>query len=80
VAVKDGVVTLTGHIDTYAEKYAAEKALRRVSGVKAIALEFDVRLSPQHRRSDTEIAAAAEQALRWNTTVPEKIRLTVDKG
>jgi hypothetical protein len=39
-----------------------------------------VRLSPQHRRSDTEIAAAAEQALRWNTTVPEKIRLTVDKG
>jgi hypothetical protein len=80
VAVKDGVVTLTGHIDTYAEKYAAEKALRRVSGVKAIALELDVRLSPQHRRSDTEIAAAAEQALRWNTTVPEKIRLTVDKG
>ena len=80
VAVKDGVATLTGHIETYAEKYAAEKALRRVAGVKAIALELDVRLSPEHRRSDTDIAVAAEQSLKWNTLVPDKLRLTVDKG
>jgi osmotically-inducible protein OsmY len=81
VAVKDGVVTLTGHLETYAEKYAAERALRRVSGVKAIALELDVRLSPEHRRSDTDIATAAEQALKWNTLVPvDQIRITVDKG
>ena len=81
VAVKDGVVTLTGHIETYVEKYAAAKAVRRVTGVKAIALELDVRLSPEHRRSDTDIAAAAEQALRWNTSVPpDKVRITVDKG
>lgn len=81
VAVKDGVVTLTGHIETYAEKYAAEKALRRVTGVKAIALELDVRLSPEHRRSDTDIATAAEQALHWNTSVPaDKIRITSEKG
>jgi len=80
VAVKDGVVTLTGHIETYAEKYAAEKVLRRVAGVKAIALELDVRLSPEHRRSDTDIAIAAEQSLKWNTLVPDKVRLTVDKG
>ena len=81
VAVKDGVVTLTGYLETYAEKYAAERALRRVSGVKAIALELDVRLSPEHRRSDTDIATAAEQALKWNTLVPvERIRITVDKG
>jgi osmotically-inducible protein OsmY len=80
VAVKDGVVTLTGHIETYAEKYAAEKLLRRVTGVKAIALELDVRLSPEHRRSDTDIALAAEQSLKWNTLVPDKVRLTVDKG
>lgn len=80
VGVKDGVVTLTGHIETYAEKYAAEKALRRVTGVKAIALELDVRLSPEHRRSDTDIAVAAEQSLKWNTLVPDKVRLTVDKG
>lgn len=80
VAVKDGVATLTGHIETYAEKHAAEKAVRRVAGVKAIALELDVRLSPEHRRSDTDIALAAEQSLKWNTLVPDKIRLTVEKG
>lgn len=81
VAVKDGVVTLTGHIGTYAEKDAAGRALRRVSGVKAIALELDVRLSPQHRRSDTDIATAVEQALTWNTLVPaEQIQVTVDQG
>jgi osmotically-inducible protein OsmY len=81
VAVKDGVVTLSGHLETYAEKYAAERALRRVSGVKAIALELDVRLSPEHRRGDTDIATSAEQALKWNTLVPvDKIRITVDKG
>jgi len=81
VAAKDGVVTLTGHLETYAEKHAAERALRRVSGVKAIALELDVRLSPEHRRSDTDIATAAEQALKWNTLVPvDRVRITVDKG
>lgn len=81
VAVKDGVVTLSGHLETYAEKCAAERALRRVVGVKAIALELDVRLSPEHRRSDTDIANAAEQALKWNTLVPvDQVRVTVDNG
>lgn len=81
VAVKDGVVTLTGHLETFAEKYAASRAVRRVAGVKAIALELDVKLAPGHRRSDTEIAESAEQALKWNTVVPlEAIRLTVDHG
>jgi osmotically-inducible protein OsmY len=81
VAVKDGVVTLSGHIENYAEKYAAEKALRRVAGVKAIALELDVRLAPGHHRSDTEIAEAAQMALKWNSLVPvDAVRVTVDKG
>jgi osmotically-inducible protein OsmY len=81
VAVKDGVVTLTGHLDTFAEKYAVERALRRVGGVQAIALELDVKLSPQHKRSDTEIALAAEQALKWNTLIPpDKVRITVESG
>jgi len=81
VGVKDGVATLTGHIETYAEKRAIEKALQRVSGVRAIALELDVRLSPEHRRSDTDIAQAAEVAMKWNTLVPvDKIRVTVDNG
>jgi osmotically-inducible protein OsmY len=81
VAVKDGIVTLSGHIETYAEKHAIEKALRRVTGVQAIALELDVRLSPQHRRNDTELAAAVKSALSWNSIVPaDKLRVTVDKG
>ena len=81
VAVKDGVVTLSGHLETFADKHAAERALRRVAGVKAIALELDVKLSPEHRRSDTDIAAGAREALKWNTLVPlEAIRLTVDHG
>ena len=81
VAVRDGVVTLTGHLDTYAEKAAVERVLKRVGGVKAIALELDVRLAPGHVRSDTDIARAAEQALGWNSLVPAtKVRVIVDKG
>lgn len=81
VAVKDGVVTLTGHIDTYVEKTAVEKALRRVSGVRAIALELDVKLSALHHRSDTELAAAVEHVLEWHTSVPQDaLRVTVDNG
>ena len=81
VAVKDGVVTLTGHLETFAEKHAAARALRRVAGVKAIALELDVELSPDHKRSNTDIATSAEEVLKWNTRVQlEAIRLTVDHG
>lgn len=81
VAVDQGVVTLTGHLPTYAEKQAVEHALKRVSGVKAFALELDVKLSPEHRRSDTEIAQAAESALKWHALVPDDlIQLKVEKG
>lgn len=81
VAVKDGVVTLTGHLDTYAEKHAIERAVARVQGVRAIAVEVDVKLEPGHRRSDSEIAAAAESALQWHSLVPEgRIRVKVEKG
>ena len=81
VAVKDGVITLTGHLETFAEKHAAERALGRVAGVKAIALELDVKLSFDHQRSDTDIAVSAEQTLKWSILVPvEAIRLTVDHG
>lgn len=81
VAVKDGVVTLTGHIDTFAQKHAAARAVRRVSGVKAIALELDVKLAPNHKRSDTDIAISAEHALKWNTLIPaDTIRIVVDNG
>jgi osmotically-inducible protein OsmY len=80
VAVKDSVVTLTGHLDSFAEKHAALRAAQRVAGVKAIALELDVKLAPDHKRSDTDIAASAETALKWNTLVPDAVQLTVDHG
>jgi osmotically-inducible protein OsmY len=81
VAVRNGVVTLTGHLETFAEKHAAARAVRRVADVKAIALELDVKLAADHERSDTDIAAAAENALKWNTLVPaDAINLTVDHG
>lgn len=57
VAVEDGVVTLTGHLPTFAEKQAAESAARRVAGVRAIAVELDVRLEPRHQRHNAEITA-----------------------
>ncbi|MGK2900478.1 MAG: BON domain-containing protein [Burkholderiaceae bacterium] len=81
VAVRDGVVTLSGHLNTFAEKFAIERALRRVTGVRAVALELDIRLAPDHRRSDTDIAAAARESLKWSALVPgEHVRVTVDKG
>lgn len=81
VAVADGIVTLSGHLDTYAQKWAAERAVQRVEGVKAVALELDVRLAADHVRSDTDIAQAAELALRWHSLVPsDAVRVTVNHG
>jgi len=71
VAVKDARVTLTGHLDTLAQKHAVERAVRRVAGVRGVALELDVRLVEDHQRGDAEVAQAAEAALRWNSLVPD---------
>jgi osmotically-inducible protein OsmY len=81
VMVKQGVVTLTGHLDTFAEKHAVERAVHRVSGVRGIALELDVKLSAAHRRSDSEIAQAAASALRWSSLIPdEHVQVEVEDG
>jgi osmotically-inducible protein OsmY len=81
VAVSDGVVLLTGHLDTFAEKKAIELAVQRVAGVRAIAVELDVKLEPRHQRTDAEIAAAAEVAFKWHALVPEdRIQVIVEKG
>jgi osmotically-inducible protein OsmY len=81
VSVSDGVVTLTGHLDTYAQKVAAKRAVERVGGVAAIAVELDVIPLVIHQRSDTEITAAVEHALGWNTSVPaDFLKVTVEKG
>ena len=81
VTVNDGVVTLSGHLDTYAEKVAARRVAERVSGIKAIAVELDVIPPGIHQRSDTEIAAAVQLVLSWNTSVPpDRLKVTVEKG
>jgi osmotically-inducible protein OsmY len=81
VIVNHGVVTLTGHLDSFAEKRAAERAVRRVAGVRGIAVELDVKLAPSHRRSDSEIAQAAIAALRWHSLVPDdRVKVEVEDG
>ncbi len=81
VIVKDGVVTLTGYVDEYPKKIAAEKAVKKVAGVKAVAIDIDVAYGEEYKKSDKEIAKAAANALEWNTTIPkEKIMVKVDDG
>jgi osmotically-inducible protein OsmY len=65
VAVKDGVVTLTGWVDSYAKKAAAERAAHSVRGVKAVANDIEVRLPSSAERTDADIAAEATRVLAW---------------
>jgi osmotically-inducible protein OsmY len=81
VSVKNGVVTLTGHVPSYAEKYAAERAANRVYGVRAVANELEVRLPGSSERTDEDIAEAAINAMKANTLVPDdKVKVVVSKG
>src|SRR5207249_8239684 len=81
VTVKDGVVTLTGWVDSYTKKWAAEEAAHRVQGVQAVANDIEVRLPSSAERTDADIAAAAVRALEWDAFVPtDKIKVTVSKG
>lgn len=81
VIVRDGVVTLTGFVDSYAKKWAAEQAAHRVRGVKAVANEIEVRLAATAERTDEDIARAVVRALEWDVTVPtDKIDVTVANG
>ena len=81
VAVKDGVVMLTGWVDSYTKRWAAEDAAHRVHGVKAVANEIEVRLPSSAERTDADIAEAAINALEWDAFVPvDKLNITVSKG
>ncbi|MDM0090111.1 MULTISPECIES: BON domain-containing protein [unclassified Variovorax] len=81
VAVKDGVVTLTGFVDSYTKRWAAEEASHRVRGVKAVANDIEVRLGVSSERTDPDIAASAARALQWDILLErEKIDVTVSKG
>jgi osmotically-inducible protein OsmY len=81
VSVKDGVVILSGHVNSYVEKYAAEKAAKRVRGVKAVVNELDVQLLGGNQRSDEDLAFEALRALRSHIVLaPLEIRVTVRDG
>jgi osmotically-inducible protein OsmY len=81
VAVDDGVVTLTGHVSSYAEKLAAEQAARRLTGVRAVAQEIEVRYPSDKKTSDDEIAKRALSVLKWDTTIPQNaVQVTVQRG
>jgi osmotically-inducible protein OsmY len=81
VTAKAGVVELTGHVESYGEKYAAETATRRVKGVKAVAEELEVRLPSNIERDDTDIAEAALDRLAWDASVPnDTVTIKVENG
>jgi osmotically-inducible protein OsmY len=81
VGVKDGVVMLSGYVDSWGEKREAESAAKRVSGVKAVADEIKVKLPGSSERSDVDIARAAENAFLWHVWVPkDRIKVTVEHG
>jgi len=81
VTVNEGVVTLTGWVDSYTKRWAAEEAAYRVRGVKAVANDIEVRLPGSSEHTDSDIAAAAVRTLQWDNLVPSgKINVTVSKG
>jgi osmotically-inducible protein OsmY len=81
VIVKDGIVTLTGHVPTFAEKTTAEQVVARIKGVRGIAQEITVRPAGTALTADDEIARRSIEVLRWNTSVPhEQVQVKVAQG
>src|SRR5258707_2369618 len=81
VIVKDGIVTLTGWVDSYTRRWAAEDAAHRVKGVKAVANDIEVRLSTSDEKTDQDIAKSVVRALEWDAFIPiDKLDVTVSKG
>lgn len=81
VEVKDGVVTLAGEVSSYVEKWNAERAAQRVSGVMALAVDLQVKLSEFGRRTDADLARSAESVLGWTTSVPAgAVQVLVEGG
>jgi osmotically-inducible protein OsmY len=81
VEAKNGIITLSGHVESYAQKWAAERAAQRVSGVKGVAVEMDVVLPGSSQRTDADIASAARSALEWNTLIPrDAVAVMVEDG
>ncbi len=81
VEAKDGVVTLSGHVDSLAEKWNAERAAKNVAGVKVLAVELDVKIPGAIKQSDTDIAEAIRHAFKWSSYIfPESLHAKVEKG
>lgn len=81
VGVKDGIVTLNGVVENYAAKRAAERAVGRVRGVRAVSSQLVVKPADSAERTDADIAWAAANALAWNTLVPQgRLTVSVSKG
>lgn len=81
VTAHGGVITLTGHVETYPEKHAAEMAATRVKGVRAVAEELEVRLPFETKRTDEAIAAAAIERVSWDVSIPkDAVLVRVEKG
>jgi len=81
VVVEDGIVTLTGHVTTYAEMKTVEEAVRRVKGVRGIARDIEVRTPGSHRSADDQIARRALDMIAWNTAIPEDaVQVDVQNG
>lgn len=81
VEVRDGVVTLQGKVESYAQKWAAERAAKRVTGVKSLAIELEVTLPGSFKRTDTDIAMAARSAIDWNASIPtDTVKVVVESG
>lgn len=80
VLANDGIVTLRGSVPHYFEKSKAEDAAWRVGGVRAVVDDIDVNMMGSYLRSDEQIAEAGLGALRWNSSVPAEVKLTVEKG
>jgi osmotically-inducible protein OsmY len=81
VAVDDGIVTLSGHVHSYAEKIATETAVRRVKGVRGIAEEIEVRFPGDKKTADDQIAKRALDVIQWASTIPaDKVQVKVQSG
>jgi len=81
VAVTDGIVTLSGTIPSYIEKFSAERAAQRVAGVKAVVEKIDVKLLSSHEKDDQDIAEAILKHFLWSVQIPEKsIKVSVEHG
>ncbi len=80
VSVDKGAVSLLGTVDTYAEKWAAEDATKRVCGVRTVAQDLTVKILIDHKRSDSEIAGAVESAIKWDVFIPKAVTAKVQNG